>query len=138
MKHTPFVRNIPTGKLYESDAFRKKLDRLCYIADQQMFAVVTTDPGCGKSTLVRRFYFELPRDEYIILYISDSKLTPRWFYKGLLDQLGLESRFYRGDAKRQLQQQIEIIHGVHIKKLYAFWMRPTCWRRRRWKNSGSC
>ena len=82
-----------------------------------MFAVVTADPGCGKSTLIRRFYSELPREEYIILYLSDSKLTPRWFYKGMLDQLGLEARFYRGDSKRQLQQQIEIIHGVQHKKV---------------------
>lgn len=36
------------------------------------------------------------------------KLTPRWFYKGLLDQLGLESKYYRGDAKRQLQREIDI------------------------------
>ena len=34
-----------------------------------------------------------------------------------MDQLGLEARFYRGDSKRQLQQQIEIIHGVQHKKV---------------------
>ena len=117
MEHTPFVRDIPAEKLYESDALRETLGRLCYVADRQMFAVVTADPGCGKSTLIRRFYSELPREEYIILYLSDSKLTPRWFYKGMLDQLGLEARFYRGDSKRQLQQQIEIIHGVQHKKV---------------------
>lgn len=55
MEHTPFVRDIPAEKLYESDAFRETLGRLCYVADRQMFAVVTADPGCGKSTLIRRF-----------------------------------------------------------------------------------
>lgn len=49
--------------------------------------------------------------------MSDSKLTPRWFYKGMLDQLGTESRFYRGDAKRQLQKEVEIIRGVQGKKV---------------------
>ena len=78
MEHTPFVRDIPAEKLYESDAFRETLGRLCYVADRQMFAVVTADPGCGKSTLIRRFYSELPS---------------------------------------QLQQQIEIIHGVQHKKV---------------------
>ncbi len=117
MDHTPFVRDIPADELYETASFRETLGRLCYVADRQMFAVVTADPGCGKSTLIRRFYSELPKEEYIILYLSDSKLTPRWFYKGLLDQLGLESRFYRGDSKRQLQQQIEIIRGVQHKKV---------------------
>ena len=87
------------------------------VADRQVFAIVTADPGCGKSTLIRRFYSELPREEYIILYLSDSKPTPWWFYKGMPDQLGLEARFYRGDSKRQLQQQVEIIHGVQHKKV---------------------
>lgn len=117
MSHTPFVRNIPEDQLYESSAIKETLGRLSYVADRQMFAVVTADSGCGKSTLIRRFYKELPRDEYIVLYLSDSKLTPRWFYKGLLDQLGLESRFYRGDSKRQLQQEIEIIRNVQHKKV---------------------
>ncbi len=117
MEHTPFVRNVPEDKLFESQAFRETLGRLTYVADRQMFAVVTAESGCGKSTLLRRFYSELPKDEYIVLYLSDSKLTPRWFYKGMLDQLGMEARFYRGDSKRQLQQAIEIIHGVQHKKV---------------------
>mgnify|MGYP005797286725 CR=1 FL=1 len=117
MEHTPFVRDIPAEKLYESDAFRETLGRLCYVADRQMFAVVTADPGCGKSTLIRRFSSELPREEYIILYLSDSKLTPRWFYKGMLDQLGLEARFYRGVSKRLPQHMIDIIHGAPPKKV---------------------
>jgi general secretion pathway protein A len=41
------------------------------------------------------------------LYLADSKLTPRHFYKGLLEQLGCEAKFYRGDAKRQLHREIE-------------------------------
>ena len=40
-------------------------------------------------------------------------MTPRWFYKGLLDQLGIEAKFYRGDARRQLHQQLEIIRGIY-------------------------
>ena len=93
------------------------LGRLAYAADRQLFAVVTADAGCGKSTLIRRFVTSLPKEEYLFLYLSDSKLTPRWFYKGMLDQLGIESKFYRGDAKRQLQKEVEIIRGVQKKKV---------------------
>ena len=71
----------------------------------------------GQRSNILRLHSELPKEDYIILYLSDSKLTPRWFYKGLLDQLGLESRFYRGDSKRQLQQEIEVIRGVQRKKV---------------------
>lgn len=117
MEHTPFTRDIPPELLYESPYVADAIGRLAYAADRQLFAVVTADAGCGKSTLIRRFVDSLSKDRYIFLYLSDSKLTPRWFYKGLLDQLGIESRFYRGDAKRQLQNQIEIIRGVQNKKV---------------------
>ncbi len=117
MKNTPFTRNVPPEKLYESAAINETLGRLSYVADRQLFAVVTADAGCGKSTLIRKFVTSLPKEEYIFLYISDSKLTPRWFYKGMLDQLGVESKFYRGDAKRQLQKEVEIIRGVQGKKV---------------------
>ncbi len=117
MNHTPFSRNIPPDVLYESPAMRDALGRLAYAADKQLFAVVTSDAGCGKTTLIRKFAASLQKEEYLLLYLSDSKLTPRWFYKGLLDQLGLESRFYRGDAKRQLQKEIEILRGVQNMKV---------------------
>lgn len=117
MSETPFARNLPTEKLYESPDMADALGRLCYAADNQLFAVVTSDAGCGKSTLIRKFVKSLPQDDYIVLYLSDSKLTPRWFYKGMLDQLGIESKFYRGDAKRQLQKEIEVIRGVQGKKV---------------------
>lgn len=113
MTHTPFSRAVPPEALYESAAMADALGRLAYAADKQLFAVVTSEAGCGKSTLIRKFAASLPKEEYLLLYLSDSKLTPRWFYKGLLDQLGMDSRFYRGDAKRQLQKEIEIIRGVH-------------------------
>ena len=71
MEHTPFVRDVPPEKLFESNAFRETLGRLAYVADRQMFAVVTADSGCGKSTLLRRFYSELPKEDYLILYLSE-------------------------------------------------------------------
>ena len=117
MKHTPFIRDVPPDELYESKAMGDALGRLAYAADRQLFAVVTADAGCGKSTLLRKFNASLPRDQYILLYISDSKLTPRWLYNKLLTQLGLETKFYRGDAKESLQREIEIIRGVQKKKV---------------------
>ena len=130
MKRTPFVRNIPSEELYESPAMAEAFARLNYAADRQLFAVLTSDAGCGKSTLIRRFNDNLPKDRYILLYVSDSKLTPKWLYKSLLDQLGLEAGFYRGDAKRSVPR--------NTGKSSAFLMKPICWKRKRWKSSGSC
>ena len=61
--------------------------------------------------MIRKFADSLSRDKYILLYLSDSKLTPSWLYKGMLRQLGLEPKFYRSEAKDQLQNEIRRIRA---------------------------
>lgn len=111
MTNTPFVRNIPADRLYISTKTEEAIGRLHYGADHQLFTVVIAESGCGKSTLIRLLKYKLPSDKYLVLYLSDSKLTPRWLYAGLLDQLGLEAKFYRGDSKRMLQKEIKQIRS---------------------------
>ena len=117
MTGTPFSRNIPTENLYISHKTEEALGRLKYAADRQLFTVVMSDPGCGKSTLIRKFSAILPKDHYQLLYVSDSKLTPRYLYAGLLDQMGLESHFYRGEAKKALQRAVDRIQNVQKKQV---------------------
>ncbi len=106
MEHTPFRRNIPADRLYRSGKLEDAVGRLRYTSDNELFTVVLSEPGCGKSTLIRMFKSTLPPEKYMLMYLSDSKLTPRWLYAGLLDQMGLEAKFYRGDSKRKLQKAI--------------------------------
>lgn len=119
LAHTPFSRDIPTEALYAPVHVEEMLGRLQYVAERQLFAVITGDCGTGKTTAIRRFTDALPKAAYKVLYASDSKLTPRHFYKGLLEQLGCEAKFYRGDAKRQLHREIELMRGLHE-------LRPVC------------
>lgn len=111
MENSPFTRNIPVERLYMSPRLEDAIGRLSYVADKQLFAVVSSEPGCGKSTLIRMLANRLPKEKYLLLYISDSKLTPRWMYAGFLDQMGIEARFYRGDSKRILQKEVENIRN---------------------------
>jgi general secretion pathway protein A len=112
-KSTPFSRDIPTEELYPSIALEETLGRLEYAAQRQLFAVVTGDCGTGKTTTIRRFKDILDPSKYSVMYLADSSLTPRHFYKGLLEQLGCEAKFYRGDAKRQLHREIELMQVIH-------------------------
>ncbi|MGG0667441.1 AAA family ATPase [Lederbergia citrisecunda] len=113
MQNTPFTRDVPTEKLYDSPTMQEVLGKLKYTAERQLFAVLTGDCGTGKTTTIRKFVDRLDASSYQVLYLSDSKLTPRHFYKGLLEQMGSEAKYYRGDAKRQLHREIELMRGIH-------------------------
>jgi len=117
MNHTPFVNTIPVDALYISDKHAEILGRLSFVAEGNRFAVVTASVGVGKSTLIRKFANTLSPEKFTVLYLSDSQLTPRCFYKGLLDQLGIEAKFYRGDAKRQLHKQLSLIREIHHRNV---------------------
>jgi len=110
---TPFSRTIPTDKLYRGNDSDELIERLKYAAERQLFAVMTGDSGTGKTTTLRRFHDELRGTRYQVLYLSDSRMTPRTFYRSLLEQLGCEAKHYRGEAKRQLHKEIEIMKGVN-------------------------
>ena len=112
-ENIPFTRSIPAKDLYRDEQNNELIERLKHTADNQLFAALTGECGCGKTTLLRRLTDELTDSNYKIMYMSDSKLTPRNFYKGVLEQLGFEAKFYRGDAKRQLHKEIEVIKGVY-------------------------
>lgn len=115
-ERTPFVRTIDTADLYTPPVLEEIAGRLNYAAKLQLFAVFTGEAGTGKTTTLRWFKDKLPQSQYQVFYLSDSKLTPRHFYKGLLEQIGCEAKFYRGDAKRQLHREIELMRGIHHVK----------------------
>ena len=96
--------------------YRRHWAGLFYVAERQLFCVLTGECGTGRPPLSGGSRKELDGSKYTLMYIADSKLTPRNFYKGILDQLGAESKFYRGDAKRQLHKEVELMKGLHKKQ----------------------
>ena len=116
MQHTPFVRGIPTDALYRTRQHTEVFSRLEYTAKKQLFAVLIGEPGTGKTSTLRRLKDELSESEYMVLYISDSKLTPRSFYNYLLMQLGCKPVLQRNTARDNLHKQIEIMRGMQNRK----------------------
>ena len=110
---TPFSRDMPIDKLYRGNDSDELIERLKYAACRQLFAILTGDSGTGKTTILRCFNEELQNTQYKVIYLADSKMTPRTFYKGILEQLGFEAKYNRSDAKRQLHREIEVLKGVH-------------------------
>ena len=112
MRHTPFVRGIPSNSLYKTRQNAEVLSRLSYTAKNQLFAVLIGEPGTGKTSTLRR----LKDEEFMVLYVSDSRLTPRSFYNYMLNQLGCKSEFLRNTARNALHKQIEIMRSMQNRK----------------------
>ena len=110
---TPFSRDISVDALYKDNECNELIDRLKYAALRQLFAILTGESGSGKTTLLRRFNNELANSGHVVIYLSDSRLTPRHFYKGILEQLGFEAKYFRGDAKSQLHKELEVLKTVN-------------------------
>lgn len=111
--HTPFARDIPVDQLFLTAEQEEVMGRLQYAASRQWFVLLTGDCGSGKSTLLRKFTQELDSSTYRCFYLADSQLSPRHFYNGILRQLGVEGAFYRGDSKRILHRELELMVGMH-------------------------
>jgi general secretion pathway protein A len=112
---TPFARNIPVNQLLETPGFKELQGRLDYVIRNRSFGVFTGEAGTGKTTALRRFSQSLDTNQYRVLYLSDSALTPRNFYWETLHELGYQPRFYRSDAKRQLQKALGELTDIEKK-----------------------
>lgn len=117
LEHTPFTRDIPVELMYSSNVVEEVVSRLEVVAQRQQFAVVVGDCGVGKTSIIRKFQKTLNMEKYKLLYVSDSKMTPRNFYKALLEQLGVAAHYYRSDSKRQLHKEIELLRSSQGVKL---------------------
>lgn len=107
----PFGRGIPVTELMKSAQWNELNGRLKHVAHSLEFGLFTGDTGTGKTTALRRMSAELDKNRYRIMYVYDSDLTPRNFYVEALRQLGYKARFYRGDAKRQLNEALSELSG---------------------------
>lgn len=98
---TPFTKEIPTARLYPSASFLECVARLKYIAQTRSFGLVTGEIGAGKSAAIRTLRDKLDPTKYRFIYLCDSALKPRDFYRELLYQFGIQPPYLRSEAKRQ-------------------------------------
>lgn len=109
----PFVRDIPMEEMFFNEAFTEALSRLEFTCHKHWFATLTGECGSGKSTAIRCLSNRLDSKRFRVLYLADSQLTPKHLYNGLLQQLGVEGCFYRGDSKRKLHKELEVMIALH-------------------------
>ena len=103
---TPFTKEIPTSQLYPSASFQECVARLNYMAKNRLFGLVTGEIGAGKSTAIRALRDGLDLTKHRFMYLCDSSLKPRDFYRELLHQFGIVPQHVRSEAKRQFERAV--------------------------------
>ncbi len=103
MKEVPFTREISTNQLFASSSYQEATARLEYATQHRQFCLLTGEAGMGKSTAVRSLVRSLDQTKYRYLYLCDSALTPKLFYREVLQCFGIQPASRSTEAKRQYQ-----------------------------------
>lgn len=77
MKNVPFTNSIGTKYLCHSEAMKGINNKLQFCVQNNSFALFTGEPGTGKSTFLKMFADTLNPEDYLVLYVSMSNVTPQ-------------------------------------------------------------
>jgi type II secretory pathway predicted ATPase ExeA len=100
----PFDRALAPADLYSGQGLQELSARLDYIVRSRDFGLITGEIGAGKSTAIRALAARLDSVRHPFLYLADSGLDPRGFYREALAQFGIAPAFHQRDARRQFDQ----------------------------------
>jgi len=103
----PFSKEVPGDQLMTLAGSEEILTRLQAALEGKASAVLTGEPGVGKTFLLRALEARLHPSRYRITYIHNAGVNRRDFYRQLSAALGLEHKANAAALFRQVQSQIE-------------------------------
>lgn len=103
LQDMPFTREIDAKHCYASSSHQEALARLEFAVSHRQVCMVTGEAGMGKTTVVRSLLRSLDTTKYRYEYICDSGLSPKLFYREVLDRFGVHPTVRSTETKRQYQ-----------------------------------
>lgn len=103
MKRVPFTREIDPAHLFVSSSYTEATARLEFAVQHRQVCLLTGEPGMGKTVAVSSFLRRIDPMRYKYEYLCDSALTPKLFYREVLERFGMEAATRPTEAKRQYQ-----------------------------------
>lgn len=113
----PFTKDIAVDGLFRSENWETCYSKLKYAVENKLFTVLTSPPGCGKSTMLRALRDKLNMNRWEFIYISESNLSPRWLYNLILRHFGVKEYYYRGDGKKAVHEQFAVTRELKHKQI---------------------
>ena len=102
----PFKEKITAKNSFESNDFVQAQARFEYLKQNPSLAVLTGQPGSGKTHSLRCFVSTLPKNLFKVVYIPLSTVTVLDFYKSIAYGLGTEVSSKKVTLFRSIQERI--------------------------------
>ncbi len=106
LEFNPFDKEIDVKYTFNSKDIQILNNRLDFIKDHKGIALITGNPGLGKTFAIRNFLSGLNTNLYKSVYICMSTLTCHEFYRQLCFKLDIEPSFKKIDMFRDIQERI--------------------------------
>jgi type II secretory pathway predicted ATPase ExeA len=103
----PFTKDVPVDEFFEHTGAESALKRLKAAVEGRSSAVLTGEPGTGKTFVLRALEEELPVGRFRLTYIHNSHVNARDFYRQLSVALGLEPKATSEALFRNVSRSIE-------------------------------
>jgi type II secretory pathway predicted ATPase ExeA len=86
--------------------------------DEPGLALLTGEPGVGKTAAIRNLCLQLPKPDYLVLYLSDTAVSPLDLYRTLAIELGVRPSHRRAqlwaDIKKALVHLVDERHTAPV------------------------
>jgi general secretion pathway protein A len=105
LKEDPFKITPDHTYFFESLTHRSAKNLLKYVVESgEGFGVIIGEPGTGKTTILRKFLSDLPKN-YIAAFILNPMLSPDEFLKILLDEFSI--KYDKDISKNEILKEIK-------------------------------
>jgi len=116
LEFNPFDKNIETKYAYETNDFKILNNRLNFLKEHEGLALITGNPGMGKTFIIRNFLSNLNKNLYKTVYICMSTVTVMDFYRELCYSLDIDPPYKKIEMFREIQDRIkELVNNKKIK-----------------------
>jgi len=106
LKFNPFNKEIGFDQLFMGQDLKELESRLKYLQKVRGIGLLAGEPGCGKTTALRKYVNELNPAYFKSCYFALSTVTVLEFYRGLAVELGEQPQHKKVSIFKQIQGAI--------------------------------
>jgi type II secretory pathway predicted ATPase ExeA len=105
-KTLPFAKNLDPDEHFEFPRLKKAREQLAYLATRRGIGLLASDPGLGKSTLLRNFLNTLSPPTHAPVYIPFANCATLDIFRQIAQGFGLVPAHRKADLLLQIQERL--------------------------------